>query len=113
MLSALTALAFWVDGEIGPAEMVMYSGAISLAGGFAAALRLNHDRRTTITYGVNTMVLGASLSLMGYAVFHNHQHYLIASVGVSGALSLGGLASVDWVFGLLKSRIEKKVKNDE
>lgn len=111
--SALAVFSLMTDDVVGPVEMALYSGLLSLVGGFAAAMRQQKDTKTLLAYGVNTMILGASISLISYSMFHRYPQYMIAFVGVSGALSLGGLVTVDWAVGLLKTRIEKKVKKDD
>lgn len=101
------------DSVISPFELVVYSAGISLIGGVVAATRQKSDPWVPVNSGLNTMVMGASIAMIGYPLIHNYPEYLLAAVGVTGLLSLGGLKTVDWALGLLKQRIKKKAEEDD
>ena len=109
---AATADAVAVGVGCSPLEISLYSGIISFIGGIAAASRQKGDATVQrhVSYGINTMILGSSISLMGYPFVYNRPQYMFAFIGLSGGLSLGGLVTVDWAVNLLKKTVETKVE---
>ena len=94
-------------------EMVLWAAVLSLLGGVASSLRrADGNWRVMIQYGMNTAVLGASMTMVAHVWAQGDPVKSWAVIGGCGILSLGGLGTIDWLTNLVKRKIEKQVEKD-
>jgi hypothetical protein len=100
---ALGAAAIAVaDQPIEAHWLVLWSALVSLLGGIAAAVRKSRDWFVLLQYGINTMAMGISLTLLSYFRLENTRINNLATIGACGVLALGGLAMVDYITSLAR-----------
>ena len=93
--------------ELTTIEMVLWASVISFIGGVSAAYRNSTLLNDLLRSGLNTAVLGACLAFVSTYWTLSRPALAWLTIGLSGLLSLGGLATVDWVSRQLKKRFEK------
>lgn len=93
-------------------DCIAMAALISFIGSAASATRKTWDWQLLLQSGLNSAVLGVSGALLSHAMIGESYTAQMTMLGVCGILSLGGLAVVDWAIGLVKSVVEKKVKDD-
>jgi len=96
-------------------EMILWASIISFIGGIAAAYRSSNSANDIFKSGVNTAVMGGSLAAVSTWFTLDKPNLTWVFIGLSGILSLGGLATIDWVVSLSKNTIGKWIseKNNE
>jgi len=90
-------------------ETVGWAIAISFIGGFCAAYRNTNNLNLMFKSALNTAVLGAVVGLCATYWTDDKPELSWIAIGLSGLLSLGGLASIDWVTKLAKRQAEKRL----
>ena len=99
---------------LAPWQLAGFAAAVSVVGGIASAMRRAEGQMASLVmYGLNMGVLGGSTALMAYGWVENSATRCWTVIGAVGLLSLGGMQSIDFVLGLLKSRIKQEVKNEQ
>ena len=91
-------------------EMVLWASAISFIGGVSAAYRSSIKVNDLLRSGLNTAVMGSCLAFVSTFWTLDRPALAWLTIGLSGLLSLGGLATVDWVSRQLRKRFEKVSK---
>ena len=101
--------------ELTTLEMILWASVISFIGGIAAAYRSSNKANDIFKSGVNTAVMGGSLAAIATWFTLEKPALTWLFIGLSGILSLGGLATIDWVVSLSKNTIGKWIseKNNE
>ena len=101
--------------ELTTLEMILWASVISFIGGIAAAYRSSNKANDIFKSGVNTAVMGGSLAAVSTWFTLDKPNLTWIFIGLSGILSLGGLATIDWVVSLSKNTIGKWIseKNNE
>jgi len=99
--------------ELTTLEMVMWASVVSFIGGIAAAYRTSNIVNDIFKSGVNTGVMGGCLAFVATWFTLEKPALAWLSIGLSGILSLGGLATIDWVVSLSKNTIGKWLTTTE
>ena len=110
-----TLLAQWMaaqglfsEVELTTMVMVMWASVISFIGGVSAAYRSSTLLNDLLRSGLNTAVMGACLAFVSTYWTLSRPTLAWITVGLSGLLSLGGLASIDFINQQIKQRLKKK-----
>ena len=93
--------------ELTTLEMVLWASIVSFIGGIAAAYRTSNILNDIFKSGVNTGVMGACLAFAATWFTLEKPALAWLFIGLSGILSLGGLATIDWVVSLSKNTLGK------
>lgn len=106
------AQGLFSEVELTTLEMMMWASLISFIGGVSAAYRTSSFFSDLFRSGMNTMVMGACLAAISTYWTLDKPAFAWLVIGCSGILSLGGLATIDWLTKLIKQKIQKKVENE-
>ena len=99
-----------IDPQVVPlGEMLTWAGIISFIGGFSSEWRRTNEWTHLTKAGLSTAVLGMGIVFVASNWATEYPGIVRMSVGFSAILSLGGLATVDWLHNLLKKRLEKEI----
>ena len=99
--------------ELTTLEMILWASVISFIGGIAAAYRSTNAVNDIIKSGVNTGVMGGCLAAVATWFTLEKPALAWLFIGLSGILSLGGLATIDWVVSLSKRTLGKWISTAE
>ena len=103
----LVAATDIVAVPMSPVEQAAWAAGVSFVGGLAAAWRTSNEYAVLTKTGVNTAILGVSIVMVSTYWTHDRPGLAYLVIGVSGLLSLGGLAAVDWAYEMTQKRINK------
>ena len=103
-------LAVYESKHLTITETVAWAMLISFIGGASAAYRTTNDLNILAKSALNTTVLGAVIALGATYWTLDHPAYNWLAIALSGLLSLGGLASIDWVIKVFRKQAEKKLQ---
>ena len=93
-------------------EQVAWAASISFIGGVSAAWRISDEWQVLLKSGLNTAILGISIVMVATHFTDDKPALQWGVIGVSGLLSLGGLATVDWAVKLTRKRVESRSSHD-
>tara|TARA_R110000803_G_C11962283_1_gene318872 strand:+ start:739 stop:1131 length:393 start_codon:yes stop_codon:yes gene_type:complete len=97
-----------------PLEMFGWAFAVSAFGGMASSMREKPTEPLAILrVGFNTAIMGCCLSMVGYKWTSEDPSAAWLVIGVCGILSMGGVASINWVLDRLKNKIGKTLDNKQ
>ena len=95
-----------------PLELCMWAACVSAIGGFAAGWRVSDQWSEILKTALHTMVLGVGLVLSAaYWTVGGDPAMQWMAIGLSGVLSLGGLASIDWAVDLARRKAEAQFRD--
>ena len=92
-------------------EMILWASIISFIGGVSAAYRSSLKPNDLLRSGLNTAIMGGCLAAIATYVTLERPALAWLVIGLSGLLSLGGLATVDWVRQLAQKKFGKKIND--
>lgn len=104
----IASIAAGKPANMTPAEMVTWAAIVSALGGVAAAWRTSNHIPDLAKTGANTAVLGASLVLLSSYWTTQNTTLAWSAIGLSGIISLGGLATVDWLVATARRWLEAR-----
>mgnify|MGYP006969552059 CR=1 FL=1 len=103
-----------VKAPLSPLEMGLWATLIALIGGSASALRKGGASFSDcLKVGSNTALLGGSVALIGYYWCKDDSSLSFLLLGAVGFMSLGGLATIDWLHDLARKRVEKRIGDED
>lgn len=90
-----------------PKEVFCWAFFVSAFAGMAAALREEPKEALAILrVGLNTAVMGTCVSMVGYRWTATDPNTAWLLIGLCGILSMGGIASINWVVESVKKRLD-------
>lgn len=102
-----------VSAPITPVAMIGWCFFVSLLGGVAASLRKGTvDLFDVLKVGLNTGVMGGCLAMVATPWVRDNESFRWMIIGTCGILSLGGMATIDWVLDRFRQRIDRELKSD-
>ncbi len=107
--SLLIAAIKMTPRELTIYETVGWAMVISFIGGMSAAYRTTNSVNDIFKSAINTTVLGACIALFATFWTIDRPGYAWLAIATSGLLSLGGLATIDWVQKTFKKQAEKRL----
>lgn len=97
-----------------PLQMLLLAAGLSMLGGLAASLRKEPASvKSSITVMLNTAILGAGISMIGYSFVATSPVKIWMVIGTATLASLGGLSVLDAVVQSVKARITLNGKNNK
>lgn len=112
-----TVIAQWMiaqglieEVQLTTLEMVMWASIISFVGGVSAAYRSSTIINDLLRSGLNTAVMGACLAFVSTYWTLDKPALAWLTIGLSGILSLGGLATVEWFSQTIRKRFGNEIE---
>ena len=93
-----------------PLELMGWAAFVSAIGGIAAGWRVSSHWPEIVKTGLHTMVLGVGLVLSTTYWTAGESVRQWTAIGLSGVLSLGGLATVDWAIDFARRKAEAQFR---
>lgn len=104
-----------------PSQLFGLCAILSMLGGIGAWLRgdtkadgegWKAQAQGLISYGLNMSILGTCIGMIMYSWVKESQVWIWAIAGGCGLLGLAGLPAIEWVHGLMRKWVERKVKTE-
>ena len=94
-----------------PLELMGWAAFVAGIGGLAAGWRVSSHWPEIFKTGLHTMVLGVGLVLSTTYWTAGESVRQWTAIGLSGVLSLGGLATVDWAIDFARRKAEAQFRD--